>query len=160
MKNTKINKKKEILRLLKDIKFDDQQRVESFINALMTETEGYDTNIITKESIVISEFTDVYLKSYEKNGILGEELKIFHLKSVKTESYDTEYTRLYRCDGERISFMGNMFNYNNQHHKLMSEKALRDCQRITKDEYDEYKQKYDTLKDMMGEILNEFGITK
>lgn len=110
---------------------------------LRNDVDKYDAEKLKLRESLSKDFKNVYLKKHDTNGIFGEELQVFHVKSIEFECFDTDYNENYAIDGERISFskLGvNVRKLSDDASDLVSEQDLRDCTKITRAEYKTYKE--------------------
>lgn len=156
MINKKINQKRRLLELIN--KIDDLSSsdvtIQQVIELYEHQISEYDEQVEENELELVKQFTNKYLMRYVNDGILGDELQVIHLTTLKPEGYTTEYTRFYKCEGTIIRFSKNSiqmcdWTYGNN----LSEEHLKNFQIITKDDFNYYVEQYQQVQRTLKNIL-------
>lgn len=158
MKKIDINSKRRLLSAISALKDDlGNLTLNEIVGKFTDDVNEIDKETDKKEQEVIQEFTDVYLRHFEQDkGVFGDQVKIFHIRELKTSSFTDEWERTYLLSGERFWFSKHDFNYrefDSSVHSMYTEKQLRKCVKITKDEYESYRKEYDSLAEKISQIL-------
>jgi hypothetical protein len=155
-----INIKRTLLKAVKEIKSDlSELSLKDIIVQFSHDIDEYDKAIREKEQVIIDKYTDVYLKCIiEDSNLYDTEIELIHITSLKTLSYTTEWDRTYQLFGERIWFADNSFNkrtFGTSVYDNYTEKGLLKYVEITKEEYDSYSDKFESLNAILSEIINK-----
>jgi|688.fasta_scaffold529657_2 hypothetical protein len=159
MSKKDINIKRTLLNAINEIKSDlHGLSLSDIINQFTTDINEYDKDTIERENKVILDFTDVYLLGIEDNNVFGKEVELIHIKTLKVESYTTNWERTYILTGRRIVFHKGGFysrEFDTSVYSMFTEKKLRGLTKITKEEYESHYKTYKTLCDIISEILHD-----
>lgn len=163
-KEQEINIKRQLLSYLEKLDKKEFKTIDTLsVKDLKEQLEGFvkkhDDKILENENAIINDFKDVYLKVFTNDGgLFGDELEVYHILMIDTECYTTEYNRMYKCVGSRISF--NNLNVHKRDltsnaHDLFSEEELRKMTVITKEEHNEYELKYKAFQTLLKGIIKD-----
>lgn len=157
MRNTDIN----IKAILKQLEKLSQDVIELTVSAMKynfeKEVQEYEVAKKRAEEALIKEFSGAYLKRRTDDSMFGVKLEILHVTSLQFETYDTEYEKLYQCKGELMRFS----NINVHKRDLdtsresFSEKDLRSCEIISKEEFDKYEAKLNELEIILTNLIEK-----
>ena len=155
-----INIKRTLLKAVKEIKSDlSELSLKDIIVQFSHDVDEYDKVIREKEQVIIDKYTDVYLKFVnEDSNLYDKEIEFLHITSLKTLSYTTEWDRTYQLFGERIRFADNSFHkrtFGTSVYDKYTEEGLLKYVEISKEEYDNYSDKYESLNAILSEIINK-----
>jgi hypothetical protein len=158
MEKININSKRQLLRAIGELKDDlGNLTLNEIVDKFTSDVNKIDKETEKKEQEVIQEFTDVYLRYFEQDKrIFGDQVNFFHIKELKTSSFTDQWERTYLLSGERFWFSKHDFNYrefDSSVYSVYTEKQLRKCVKITKDEYESYIKEYDYLTEKILKIL-------
>jgi hypothetical protein len=107
---------------------------------------------------IVSQFTnDVSEFDKEKTERENKVIEFIHIKSLKVESYTENYERTYLLSGSRINFHEGGFygrDFDSSVYSMYTEKDLRNCIKITKEEFESYVEKFNKLTSIVDSILN------
>jgi hypothetical protein len=158
MSKKDINIKRTLLNAINEIKSDlHGLSLSDIINQFTTDINEYDKDTIERENKVILDFTDVYLLGIEDNNVFGKEVELIHIKTLKVESYTEGWERTYLLSGSRINFHKGGFygrDFDTSVYSMYTEKDLRNCIKITKEEFESYVEKFNKLTSIVDSILN------
>jgi len=155
-----INIKRNLLKTLENIDGDlNELSLKDIITQFSKDVSDYDNSIIEREQSVIDEYTGAYLKHINLDGKLyDKEVELFHINGLEVCSYTTEWERTYALSGERIYFADGSFfkrKFDPSHvYSSYTEKDLANCIKITKEEYDSYDDKFESLNSILSEIMD------
>jgi hypothetical protein len=157
--NKDINIKRTLLKAVKEIKSDlSKLSLKDIIVQFSHDVDEYDKVIREKEQEVIDKYTNTYLKFVNENSNLyDKEIELLHIVSLETSSYTTEWDRTYQLSGERICFSNNSFykrTFGTSVYDNYTENKLLKFIEITKEEYDSYNDKFESLNTILSEIIN------
>ena len=161
MGNREINKKRRLLELIDDYQLSNGARIhctlDGFVDLLKKDIKNYDDDKRVREEQLIKDFTDIYLKKYSDDGlIVGKELLVIHITSLKVDGYTDRYERIYKCEGSRISFNRvNVLMDDKLYPDHMREETLRSYEVIDKEQYDEFVEKYNAISGNIDKIIGE-----
>jgi hypothetical protein len=157
--NKDINIKRTLLKAVKEIKSDlSKLSLKDIIVQFSHDVDEYDKVIREKEQEVIDKYTNTYLKFVnEDSNLYDKEIELLHIVSLETSSYTTEWNRTYQLFGERIWFSNNSFykrTFGTSVYDNYTENKLLKFIEITKEEYDSYNDKFESLNTILSEIIN------
>lgn len=146
-------------RILKELReYDDSVTVGQLISKL--EQEEISAKQIETEKInkVKEDFKDIYLKRIYDCDLFGEILQVFHIEEIVDTGKDTSYETFYYFKGSKISFEYNGINFqeidgDDVYHSF-SEEDLRQMTPLTKEEYEYYKSKFESIREQLKNINN------
>ena len=106
---------------------------------------------------VKKEFENTYVKYIDKDGLFGETLNVIHFKYFDRKDLDESYTSIYTIEVEVLCFSKRDF-YKKKIRKgwcdgSFSVEELRKMTKITKEEYEEYLNKYNNLTTELKSII-------
>lgn len=159
MKDININRKKRLIELIDNFivveNLDMSMTITELKSKLSEDTNKYDVAKQENEQKVIKDFDGVFLKLYEEDGTFGDSLDVLYISKLRLDGYNTEYDRLYSCDGEMITFGGIGVNINELTgmNKLMSEEKLRSYTKISQKEYNQLKTEAVNLNTRLNKII-------
>ena len=104
------------------------------------------------------EFENTYVKYIDEDGLFGEALNVIHFKDFDRKDLDESYTSIYTIEAEVLCFSKRDF-YKKKIRKgwcdgSFSAEELRKMTKITKEEYQEYLNKYNNLTKELKTIIN------
>ena len=104
------------------------------------------------------EFENTYVKYIDEDGLFGETLNVIHFKDFDRKDLDESYTSVYTIEAEVLCFSKRDF-YKKKIRKgwcdgSFSAEELRKMTKITKEEYQEYLNKYNNLTKELKTIIN------
>lgn len=156
-----INIKRTLLKAVKEIKSDlSKLSLKDIIVQFSHDVDEYDKEIREKEEATINKYKDTYLKCIIEPGRLySKEVELLHITSLETSSYTTEWERTYGLSGERIHFADGSFfkrNFDPSHvYSSYTRKDLDKFTEITKEEYDSYCDKFESLTTILSKIMDK-----
>jgi hypothetical protein len=104
-----------------------------------------------------NEFENTYLKRLDKNSLFGKELEVFELRELIRHERTTEWNLVYYFEGRKTSFSNrHLFDVEfdtNRCENSFSTKDLRGMLKISKEEYQEYLDKYSRISTELKEII-------
>ena len=154
-----INIKRTLLNAVNNIKSDlSNLTLKEIVSQFTTDINEFDKENTERENKVIEDFTDVYLKEVTNGRIYDKEVEIIHVKSLKVESYTESWERCYLLSGSRINFHEGGFygrDFDTSVYSMYTEKDLRNCTKITKEEFESYVEKYNQLTLIVDKILEK-----
>ena len=100
----------------------------------------------------------IYLKRIYDCDLFGEILQVFHIEEIVDTGKDTSYETFYYFKGSKISFEYNGINFqeidgDDVYHSF-SEEDLRQMTPLTKEEYEYYKSKFESIREQLKNINN------
>ena len=104
------------------------------------------------------EFENTYVKYIDEDGLFGETLNVIQFKDFDRKDLDESYTSVYTIEAEVLCFSKRDF-YKKKIRKgwcdgSFSAEELRKMTKITKEEYQEYLNKYNNLTKELKTIIN------
>ena len=156
--NRDINIKRTLLNAVNNIKSDlSDLTLKEILSQFTNDVSEFDKEKTERENKVIEDFTDVYLKEVTSGRIYDKEIEFIHIKSLKVESYTEGWERTYLLSGSRINFHEGGFygrEFDSSVYSMYTEKDLRNCIKITKEEFESYVEKFNKLTSIVDSILN------
>jgi len=159
MNKKDINIKRTLINAFKEIKSDlSELTLKELISQFTKDVNEFDKVNLEREAMVVSEFTDVYLKKLHKDTrVFGDELEVIHIKSIEPNGFTDRYERTYLLSGNRLKFSKSSFfmrDFDTSVYSMYTEKSLAGFTRITKEEYDSHVATYDNIIEELLEVLN------
>ncbi len=119
------------------------------ISAKQIETE--------KINKVKEDFKDVYLKRIYDCDLFGETLEVYHIEEIVDTGKNTDYKTFYYYKGTKLSFEYRGINFQEiggeTVYQSFSEDDLRQMTPLTKEEYEYYKSKFESIREQLKNII-------
>lgn len=123
---------------------------------LLDKLEAERKAIQDKEELEFSnireKYTNVYLKGFTNNRLLGKSFELLHIKSITDRHRTTEWNFVYDLEGTHYMFSKRDL-YTKEITNSFSLSQLEDFTFITEEEYDSYVQKYNTIVNELAILL-------
>lgn len=137
-------------------KYDERLTIAKLKEIIAQENELEKQKELVEIEAIRKEFENTYLKYVDKDGLFGEEFHIIKLKNLVRQERTTDWNFIYYFKGEDITF-GNWLSCKifdtDRCGNSFSGEELKNMTKITKEEYNKYKNKFKRLRTVTEKLI-------